>query len=522
MVRPEMTISGQKLKYWVLLLFSILVTTLLTSIVYRTGVNVINKPTFKMRQDEFYPFQSKYKDLQTRKGCESNGCDTDHESFQTNLTLVHRKLSDIVRTPIKMKPKENSGLRFPKGSTTSPKDTSSNRTTYSGYLIVSAYPDQLSGALQWFTRFVTMSNELNKWSVEPFVSNSNLYGIPEQNPTIGSHESLSMTKLLTLRDLFSFGEVQSILKTCLRDVLDDFRISDMNEFITSASRNVVTIELKSAKQDSGEDTVFYCEKNNVVMHDNLKMKMQNLNQFVDLAASNQLVSKPFKIVKRICVCSDQLQVERLFAFIPNDSSTILVHMERKVQVHAKSKCPTQLKCCQYRTWPVSKKVIEAADKFMQQIELRKPYIAIHVRIERLFLSSTRNVSKALQCVERMRTLLHTVKTQTNRTVNKVILVHDYGPNGSGSCYRSKTCQNVARRILRELETMDVHIVAYKPSDSGGIDERTFVSLVEKEVVTNADQLILLGGGGFQDSLYQMFMNKHHKKEDSFIVNLRSC
>ena len=330
-----------------------------------------------------------------------------------------------------------------------------------------------------------------------------------------------MTKLLTFQDLFSIGEVQNILKTCLRDVLDDFRISDMNEFITSASRNVVTMELVSVKQYSGEDTVFYCEKNNVVIGNNLKKKMLNLNQYVDFAASNHLVSKPFKIVKRICVCSDQLQVERLFAFIPNDSSTILVHIRQMVQIHVKMKCPT-LKCCQYRTWPVSKKVIEAADKFVQLIGLRKPYIAIHVRIERLFLASTRNVSKALQCVERMRTLLHTVKNQTNRTDNKVILVHDCGPNGSGSCYNSTTFQNASRRILSELETMDVHIVSYKPSDSGGIDDRTFVSLVEKEVVTNADQLVLLGGGGFQDSLDQMFMNKHHNKQDSFIVNLRSC
>ena len=440
---------------------------------------------------------------------------------QTLLLSTCRKLSDIVKS------RENSGL-FLKGSTTSQKDSSSNRTTYNGYLIVSEYADQLNAALTWFTQFVAMSNVLNKRSVEPFVSNSHLYGIPEQNPTIGSHESFSMTKLLTFRDLFSIGKVQSILKTCLRDdVLDDFKISDMNEFITNASRNVVTMELVSAKQYSVKDTVFYCEKNNVVMDNNLKKKMRNLNQYVDFSASNQLVSKPFKIVKRICVCSDyhvQLQVERLLAFIPNDSSTILVHPRQRVRIGVKTKCPMDptrkhlsYECCQYRTWPVSKKVIEAADRFVQHIGLRKPYIAIHVRIEKLFISSTRNVSKALQCVERMRTLLHTVKNQTNRTD---ILVHDYGPNGSGSC--RETCQNASRRILSELETMDVHIVSYKPSDSGGIDDRTFVSLVEKEVVTNADQLVLLGGGGFQDSLDQMFMNKHHNKQDSFIVNLRSC
>ena len=501
-----MTISGHKLKYWFLLLFviTIFIITLLASIVYKTGFNVTNKQIQQL----------KYKDIQTRKGCESNGCDTDNESFQTNVTPVHRRLSDTVRISTEMKSKENSGLFLTEDSTTSQKDSSSNRTTYNGYLIVSAYTDQLSAALKWFTHFVAMSNELNKRSVEPFVSNSHLYGIP---PTIGSHESLSMTKLLTFRDLFSIGEVQSILKTCLRDVLDDFRISDMNEFITSASRNVVTIELFS-----GEDTVFYCEKNNLVMDNNLRKKMKNLNQYVDFAASNQLASKPFKIVKRICVCSHQLQVERLFAFIPNDSSTILVHVKQKVQIHVKTKCPEQLTCCQYRTWPVSKKVIEAADKFVQQIGLRKPYIAIHVRIERLWLSSTRSVSKALQCVERMRTLLHMVKTQTNRTDNKVILAHDCGPNGSGSCYNSKTCQNASRRIFSELETMDVHIVSYRPSGSGGIDERTFVSLVEKEVVSNADQLVLLGGGSFQDSLYQMFMEKHHKKQDSFIVDRKSC
>ena len=514
-----MTISGQKMKYLFLLLFMVTIfnTTLLASIVYKTGFNVTNK---QIRQ-------LKYKDVQTRKGCESNGCDTDHESFQTNLTPVHRKLSDTVRISTQMKSRGNSGLFLTEGSTTSQKDSSSNRTTYNGYLIVSAYPEQFSGALKFFTQFVAMSNELNKRSVEPFVSNSHLYGIP---PTIGSHESLSMTKLLTFRDLFSIGEVQSILKTCLRDVLDDFRISDMNEFITSASRNVVTIELISAKQYSGEDTVFSCEKNNMtVIDNNLKMKMQNLNQYVDFAASNQLVSKPFKIVKRICVCSDdQLQVERLFAFIPNDSSTILVHHHprQRVFIGVKTKCQTNptrkyllYECCQYRTWPVSKKVIETANKFVQQIGLRKPYIAIHVRIEKL-LSNTANVSQALQCVERMQTLLHTVKNQTNRTDNKVILVHDFGPNGSGTCL--KTCPNASRRILSELETMDVHIVSYKPSDSGGIDDRTFVSLIEKEVVSNADQLVLLGGGGFQDSLNQIFMNKHHKKQDSFIVNLRSC
>ena len=143
-----MTISGQTLKYWFLLLFmiTIFITTLLASIVYKTDFNERNKKTFEI-------WQLKYKDIQTRKGCASNayGCDTDRESFQTNLTLVHRKLNDIVRTPTKTKPKENSGLGSPKGSTTSQKDTSSNRTTYNGYLIVSAYPEQFSGALKFFT-----------------------------------------------------------------------------------------------------------------------------------------------------------------------------------------------------------------------------------------------------------------------------------------------------------------------------------------------------------------------------------
>ena len=363
------------------------------------------------------------------------------------------------------------------------------------FLLVSRYTDQLSNALEWFTRLAAVSVALHRQTLVPFIFESHLYGIPRNE------------KYMPMSDLYQLSEVERHLKECLVNIPRTFSLLTLKEFVSTTWQRVdlTTLEFHSPGKYVVKEQIVDCEQYKVKMKQEFKNSVKYLNIYATRVSSS--LNNHFKVVKRLCIFTVNLSPEALASQVSTDSP-LLVYMGMKPQFKLQTTCGGKKKlseCCRTLTWPVSDKVSQTAHTVSEHLGIIKPYAAVHVRIERLVRGNP--FSQSLQCVEKLKQQLETLQQPLNQ--EQTILVHDMGDYGTDSCGMGSNCYQDSVKVLNELKSIGLKLFQYKP-DRGEMQNGAFVALVEREVVTEADQLVTMGGGHFQNSVRDHFLLTHNK------------
>ena len=286
---------------------------------------------------------------------------------------------------------------------------------------------------------------------------------------------------------------------------------------TVQTTDLTTLEFYALEEHHGKE-LLVCDDNNVEMDRQLVNSIDNLNRYVSQLG---LVVKHFKVVKRVCIFSRQVNLQDLASQV-SAKSTVFVHFQRrnKPNFNIRSACGNDvkiIKCCQTLSWPVSDKVVQTAQSTSLQLGLHKPYTAVHVRIERIILKYIRyNITSGLECITKIKQLLKMLQQQQKLDINQTILVHDIGEFGTGGVPIHEGTAGVGEfyyragmKVLTELRKIGLKEFHYKPG-KGDIQNRGFVALVEKEILARADLLVMMGGGHFEQSLIGQFIPTHDK------------
>ena len=129
-----------------------------------------------------------------------------------------------------------------------------------------------------------------------------------------------------------------------------------------------------------------------------------------------------------------------------------------------------------------------------------------------------------KCLETAHAVFKAVMRKYNIPSKSVIALNDYGNYGSDS----KSCKVVSqskydqkrKKFVDRLASSGIQTVAYDPASFRRPLHRGFVSLVEKELLSNANYLLAVGGGIYQKSIQSIFVKKHGTKQ-RFAVCQRS-
>ena len=364
------------------------------------------------------------------------------------------------------------------------------------FLLVSRYTDQLSNALEWFTRLAAVSVALNRQTLVPFLFESHLYGIPQNE------------RYIPMSDFYQVSEVERHLKECLVGTPRTFSLLTLKEFVSTEQRtNLTTLEFHSSGKYAVKEQIVDCEQYKVKMKQELKNSIKHLNRYATQVSSNLSLNNHFKVVKRVCIFTVHLSPEALASQVSTDSP-LLVYIGVKPQFKLQNTCGGKKRvseCCHTLTWPVSDRVSQTARAVSQHLGIHKPYTAVYVRIERLVRGNP--FSKSLQCVEKLKQQLEML--QQSLELEHTLLVQDMGDYGTDSCVEGSDCYRDSMKILDELESIGLRLFQYKPG-RGEIQNRAFVALVEREVLAGADQLVTMGRGHFQTSVSEYFLLTHNK------------
>ena len=393
-----------------------------------------------------------------------------------------------------------------------------NRTR--GYVIARLYEQQMTAGFSDFFELSNITAGLNLSTVEPFVQETRIKGIPEIKQLGGDN------KFWKLSEFYDRQHLQTILNNCSslhqlvsfdtilmkapRDVvLVYFLTSDYNSFKQYFSgKNRPVVEVDHKKADRNTRVIKTLKALNRLTEHFSKLQQKQLPLFshshvvlVDARSSHPL---SLAVLTEVLgsIISEEVSKSGSVTFVFDTWRGI----HRKKGSHYFYLIPDfklNASACGLRTIHHSKTVIEATHKFSQSWNQTWPVIGVHIRGERMLISTKGHFS---HCVQQLATLLQTLTTSRRVASERVHVFHDLGHYGTKSCSETWYCANGRSKLQSQIKALGYPVNSYNPTMLTSTPMNSaFASFVEREYLAHVDILVALGNGGFQSSIIDRFL-----------------
>lgn len=396
---------------------------------------------------------------------------------------------------------------------------STNRTQ--GYLIALEYEQQLTAGLHGFSQLSKIAASLNLSSVEPFVQDTNIRGVP----VIRGERTHPFWNLSMFYDL---PHLQDILKSCsaltqlvsfetLMDISPHdivyvyfltYLTKEVGRYFSAENRSIVEVDYRDFlfHQVSTANSLDICAR----FFSNLQGRKRR--PFTYGHARVVLVdARPFRRLSLRIVT--EVLASIVHEEVAKSGSAVLVfdkwrgirNREGSEYFYFMPEFVWDDSKCGIRTVQHSKMVIEAAHQFSQSLNRTRPVIGVHIRGERLLTDNKGSTSYYMHCLRQLKTLLQTLTGSSNTARQRISMFHDLGVYGSKSC-TLRHCVKGRLGFLKQLMKLGFPVVFFDPamSDSTSVGP-AFASFVEKEYLAHVDVLVTVGRGGFQQSIVERFL-----------------
>ena len=383
-----------------------------------------------------------------------------------------------------------------------------------GYTLAFDYYQQLTGALVGYFHLAKIAGLLNLSVVEPYVKDTHMHGVPK---------SIDDSQVLKLSYLYDIDDLRSAVTSCANT---KNKLTSFESFTENASHQILFVFFLTAlgdygvhfKSKSGTHTIIEIECNAHVTE-----AVNKLNQWTfHVAKHNGLQSYPFNCSRTVLVdarskhpllLSDITEVlgsiiqEQVTKF---GSATMLIDSWKAI--HSTDNLfyyfvPGFIwtRCEALRTIQHSQAVINASQHFAESLNQTKPVVGVHIRGERLLINSNGNITACINCLQQLKAILQ------NIAVGAVYLFHDLGQYGSMSC--SKSCIKGRSQLLFQFTKLGFPVVYFDPGKQKNAPmSPAFVAFVEREYLSHVDTLVTVGGGGFQLSIAERFLEHSRGKK----------
>ena len=394
-----------------------------------------------------------------------------------------------------------------------------------GYLVVLDIPEQLTAATEDLAQLYMFNQKhLKLGMIEPYVLGSRLKTVPPLSEDFRS--------LPVITTFFNRSLMLNNLKRCFQS--DHVELHSFPDFLINAARQFIVVTFITAKTTMLDGNISNCSSN---MEDIEYLLNYHLNKVRDTAISKHGVNFTFGGVHSLCVkavpeepfsMKDVAQFIRTWMtntsngtkdhFSPQFSVVIpewrgVKNMENHHYYYDPSYTGRNMTGpCELQTLAHTSYVTQAAKSMFQRLSLSQPFIAVHVRSERISQPELEwhRTGFIDSCISNFSKVLQIVMKEHNISLENVVFIHDGSQYGSDSMWESR--RNASNYIMSRIKAIGINHVQYKPQENfTNIDSVTtecaLAQFVEKEFLASADILIMLGYGGFQHSLLLRFKSK---------------
>lgn len=484
------------------------------------------------------------------------------------VTMVNRRLAifgslsaaTVLISFINLYLKESSNVYFRENSQLFPnlesihvrQDSIDGVKKTKGYLLALYVLEQLTMSSAHYISLLNLAHSWKLTGVEPTICRSRMYGLPGISSLC--HQQHNAAKLETLNSvevkysrLYNLSYLNGELKKCLHNVdaashlhsqleCDPSNpssckvIESLDEFLHSSHKDIVLVHFVRGIGGStsrmtflppdvmkrfGERIVFPVE--DPIINCTQLARDTGLASVVERMLNNLASKWPVFTVKRaICINIDRnkqgLDATHLknavFQSVPNVSVVFTKWQNRGIIGQGSD----ILSKCKVSPIQHSGEVIAASKRFLSSMNIKQPFLSVHLRLERLYQCEDLIPGYTDCCVERLSSLLSKVLHKYGINKKDVLIIKDYGPYGTDSCtYKRKyvahsICMNLTRDFFTSLQKYGYGASEFLPAVFKGVpDNSAFVSLVEARTILSGSVLITGGFGSYQGTVIKQFI-----------------
>ena len=393
------------------------------------------------------------------------------------------------------------------------------------YLLAMVYAEQLTASTKHYISLVGLAAHWGMWAVEPLITKSRLHGA---RCLYGSVENQTFHHYARLTNMVPFDRELSQCFTSDRASLIDNR----TVFLSRSYRDIVVVHFVLLKPHPIASNCGNILGNGPYRKE-LKQSGNNMVECTKIAANRGLSGAVERTlneelntnglsdigmfhVSRV-VCVNGLQEVSLaglkdFAQSPGGRESVVFVMWQSGRTVASLSTDIRLHRCSVSIQH-STEVSKAASLFLYSLNLKKPFLSIHIRTERIIHTNSLHPGYQKCCMKRLHMLIYNIM-EKHKLLN-VLLMRDYGQYGTDSCFygnrtlprRNKPhwfCKRLSDDIMEEIGEWGIHYSAFDPSKFQMIENAGFVSFVEADALLQGEVLLTVGFGGFQGQLHRKF------------------
>ena len=422
-----------------------------------------------------------------------------------------------------------------------------NRSSYytnSSYLLALSFEEQLSAASNSMLQLAPLAVDWNAQLVEPVVLRSHLYGIDGLFPAYFQNAGQASIKLSELYDMSKLNDILHSL------VSPRVSMVPFEEFISAAPRRVTLLHFNTPGS-ALEVSEFYSLKSTFQRNGSTVINCSHLKSALKLVHEveghlNTALGLKDKFIVEKVLCLDPTVVYRSLLLLEN-----VTHPETIVftawlgcsltncSVHHKHNSELQKNPDKFRRTILTESAMrrggfmlrqmhilyrstiwEMAERYLHTINIRRPFMSIHIRTERL-LRDGAGMGDPLYyqyCLHQLENLIGSLSFNMSRY--QILLITDIGSKyGTAGCGKYHKLCSVSRikEVTSALESLNFTTTSYDPRLSNGTENSAYVSLVEMNMLSMGDKLILVGRGGFQTILKDKYLSLNHTEEDLYHI-----
>ena len=464
---------------------------------------------------------------------------------------------------LKKKKKKPFLLNKVKHSLTLP--THSNHTHALSYMLALGYSEQLSAGISSVLQLSALAMDFEANLVEPTVVTSHLFGIEGVYPTY--YRPPERNRTVKLFGMFNQSKINHVLHAYMDTIVN---MVTFDEFLINAPRNISIFHFNSNNL-AKTNRLFTFPKNEVadllaIFKRDPKMLMvdclanteysgiRSLSKMVEKALNLKARGMPndtFRVAEGFCLNHDHIyKSHELIRKIPIPRTIIFSNwggcglkdcaygskdLEREKEAmaavpHIRHSVLTQ-KALEFHSKSLlhHERIHIVAKDYLKYLGFTpQDFISVHIRLERIvrYMLESKTSGTYKKCrdsaLETVNKILHGSDTDSYdrhyQTSQKVLVMSD----NPGSKYGTDTCSG-RKCNLEEVNKLfnffkeSFSFQSFDPRVRGEVQNAGFVSLVEMHMLSMSKKLVLVGYGGFQAMLKDLFLSLGHTESDVYHV-----
>ncbi len=414
------------------------------------------------------------------------------------------------------------------------------------YVLALSFMEQLSAATQNFLQLAPLAVDWKAHLVEPVVINSQLFGIgsvyPKEMLTPLNNISPSTQHGITLSQIYDLDKINAILHS---HVSHNVGVETFADFISTAPKGVTVMHFNRVHSAVNEFTLNQSEaraveyihtlKKDIIVCSNLqtaRMWTRMIESRLNAALPNSNTER-FRVREVLCLNPDKVfDSQELLMEVSLPATVVFTSWQGCALVNCSAKFktntnqttnPSSFRASAVLTQaafrhPVrvmsfhklhNPSIRKTAEKYLEHIGIQPPFLAIHIRSERLLKDGAKlmnNSSYYKCCLQLVKELVSGIQEST--VYQQTLVISDTNsPYGTSGCNRiSKYCSESAVNLFAStLRSLNFIVTSYDPKALNTTENSGFVSLVEMHMLSMGERLILVGRGGFEAILEDLFL-----------------